>query len=39
MGDVIGDVLGGLFMSIPSKREKVIRKNFKLLEKKCGLKK
>ncbi|MBE5106694.1 hypothetical protein IGI01_15830 [Bacillus thuringiensis] len=32
MGDVIGDVLGGLFMSIPSKKEKVIRKNFKRLE-------
>lgn len=38
MGDVIGDVLGGLFMSIPSKREKVIRKNFKLLEKEVWFK-
>ncbi|HDV8368248.1 hypothetical protein [Bacillus cereus] len=38
MGDVIGDVLGGLFMFIPSKREKVIRKNFKLLEKEVWFK-
>ena len=31
MSDVIGDVLGGLIMSIPSKKEKIIRQNFKLL--------
>ncbi|MBZ4223889.1 hypothetical protein LAE98_17825 [Bacillus wiedmannii] len=31
MSDVIGDVLVGLIMSIPSKKEKIIRQNFKLL--------
>lgn len=38
MGDVIGDVLGGLFMSIPTKRGKFIRKNFKRLEKEAWFK-
>lgn len=39
MGDVIGDVLGGLFMSIPSKREKSFVKILSFWKKKCGLKK
>ncbi|SCN42199.1 hypothetical protein [Bacillus wiedmannii] len=38
MGDLIGDVLGGLIMSIPSKKEKMIRKNFKLLKKEMWFK-
>lgn len=32
MGDLIGDIFGGILMSIPSKKEKMIRKNFKLLK-------
>ncbi|TXR64524.1 hypothetical protein [Bacillus sp. AR18-7] len=39
MSDLIGDVLGGLFMSIPSKKQKVIGKNFKLLRKEEWFKK
>ncbi|EEM07829.1 hypothetical protein [Bacillus pseudomycoides] len=31
MSDIIGDVMGGLIMSIPSKKEKIVRQNFKLL--------
>ncbi|GAB6427111.1 hypothetical protein bcgnr5390_42880 [Bacillus luti] len=38
MGDLISDVLGGLIMSIPSKKEKMIRKNFKLLKKETWFK-
>ncbi|WP_267378457.1 hypothetical protein [Bacillus sp. GM_Baccil_2] len=38
MGDLIGDVLGGLLMSIPSKKEKMTRKNFKLLGKEVWFK-
>ncbi|AZJ24632.1 hypothetical protein [Bacillus mycoides] len=38
MSDLIGNVLGGLIMSIPSKKEKVIRKNFKLLGKEAWFK-
>ncbi|MGE7874834.1 hypothetical protein [Bacillus paramycoides] len=38
MSDIIGDVLGGLIMSLPSKKEKVIRKNFKLLRKEAWFK-
>ncbi|PFN46332.1 hypothetical protein [Bacillus thuringiensis] len=38
MGDLINDVFGGLIMSIPSKKEKMIRKNFKLLEKEAWFK-
>ena len=32
MSELISDVLGGIVMSIPSKKEKMIRKNFKLLK-------
>ncbi|MGH0803652.1 hypothetical protein ACQVTZ_27605 [Bacillus cereus] len=32
MGDLIGDIFGGILMSIPSEKEKMIRKNFKLLK-------
>ncbi len=32
MGDLIGDIFWGILMSIPSKKEKMIRKNFKLLK-------
>ncbi|MGI8363349.1 hypothetical protein [Bacillus cereus] len=38
MGDLISDVLGGLIMSIPSKKEKMIRNNFKLLKKETWFK-
>ncbi|EMK2598147.1 hypothetical protein FC695_16200 [Bacillus cereus] len=38
MGDLIGDILGGLLMSIPSKKEKLTHKNFKLLEKEAWFK-
>ncbi|MEK4599429.1 hypothetical protein MKY21_30480 [Bacillus sp. FSL R9-9497] len=38
MGDLISDVLGGLIMSIPSKKEKMIGKNFKLLKKETWFK-
>ncbi|EEL61256.1 hypothetical protein ACSYR0_00085 (plasmid) [Bacillus cereus] len=38
MGDLISDVFGGLIMSIPSKKEKMIRKNFKLLKKETWFK-
>ncbi|MEI5888361.1 Uncharacterized protein BCZB5J_02231 [Bacillus cereus] len=38
MGDLIGDILGGLLMSIPSKKEKMTRKNFKLLGKEAWFK-
>ncbi|MCW9134319.1 hypothetical protein OF830_26400 [Bacillus paramycoides] len=38
MSDLIGDVLGGLIMSIPSKKEQLIRKNFKLLGKEVWFK-
>ncbi|MEC3268561.1 hypothetical protein P9133_29760 [Bacillus thuringiensis] len=38
MGDLIGDVLGGLLMSIPSKKEKMTSKNFKLLGKEVWFK-
>ncbi|PED85302.1 hypothetical protein CN463_30830 [Bacillus cereus] len=38
MGDLISDVLGGLIMSIPSKKEKMIDKNFKLLKKETWFK-
>ncbi|MGE1128121.1 hypothetical protein [Bacillus wiedmannii] len=38
MGDLIGDILGGLLMSIPSKKEKMTHRNFKLLEKEAWFK-
>ncbi|MGM2731970.1 hypothetical protein ACS2QU_30125 [Bacillus cereus group sp. Bce005] len=38
MGDLISDVLGGIVMSIPSRKEKMIRKNFKLLKKETWFK-
>lgn len=38
MGDLIGDILGGPLMSIPSKKEKLTHKNFKLLEKEAWFK-
>ncbi|MBJ8204872.1 hypothetical protein CN995_18020 [Bacillus cereus] len=38
MGDLISDVFGGLIMSIPSNKEKMIRKNFKLLKKETWFK-
>ncbi|HDR6244741.1 TPA: hypothetical protein QCU24_002471 [Bacillus cereus] len=38
MGDLISDVLGGIVMSIPSKNEKMIQKNFKLLKKEMWFK-
>ncbi|WP_436866436.1 hypothetical protein [Bacillus fungorum] len=38
MGDLISDVLGELILSIPSKKEKMIRKNFKLLKKEAWFK-
>lgn len=38
MGDLIGDILGGLLMSILSKKEKLTHKNFKLLEKEAWFK-
>ncbi|MCY8954860.1 hypothetical protein MOE39_13580 [Bacillus cereus] len=38
MGDLIGDILRGLLMSIPSKKEKMNHKNFKLLEKEVWFK-
>ncbi|WP_088363177.1 hypothetical protein [Bacillus cereus] len=38
MGDLIGDILAGLLMSIPSKKEKLTHKNFKLLEKEAWFK-
>ncbi|PFZ93903.1 hypothetical protein [Bacillus wiedmannii] len=38
MGDLIGDILGGLLMSIPSKKEKMAHRNFKLLEKEAWFK-
>lgn len=39
MGDLIGDIFGGILMSIPSKKEKMIRKNFKLLKNETWFKK
>ncbi|MGI8214663.1 hypothetical protein [Bacillus cereus] len=38
MSELISDVLGGIVMSIPSKKEKMIRKNFKLLKKETWFK-
>ncbi|PEA87687.1 hypothetical protein [Bacillus thuringiensis] len=38
MGDLISDVFGGLIMSIPSNKEKMIRKNFTLLKKETWFK-
>ncbi|MDC7729903.1 MULTISPECIES: hypothetical protein [Bacillus cereus group] len=38
MGDLIGDILAGLLMSIPSKKEKLTHKNFKLLKKEAWFK-
>ncbi|WP_020062598.1 hypothetical protein [Bacillus sp. 123MFChir2] len=38
MSDVIGDVMGGLIMSIPSKKEKIVRQNLKLLRKEAWFK-
>ncbi len=38
MSELISDVLVGIVMSIPSKKEKMIRKNFKLLKKETWFK-
>lgn len=38
MSELISDVLVGIVISIPSKKEKMIRKNFKLLKKETWFK-
>ncbi|PGE93354.1 hypothetical protein COM62_27230 [Bacillus pseudomycoides] len=38
MSDIISDVMGGLIMSIPSKKEKIVRQNLKLLREEAWFK-
>ncbi len=38
MSDIIGNLLGELIMSIPSKKEKKVRQNFKLLREEAWFK-